>query len=95
MLKPKRDYILVKPLKRQDSEIIHVVTNKPMFRAEVLAVGPGRFEKEDWDLKLRPLDVKVGDIVNVGDTPLKFPTYEEDGVKLWIIQEGDIAFIEV
>lgn len=98
MLKPLRDHILVKPLDRQDSKIIHVVTNKRMFRAEVIAVGPGRYDKGNGNLKQtlkpRPLDVKVGDIVNFGETHVKFDTYEEDGKKYWIIQEGDVGFIE-
>ncbi len=92
--RPKRDFVLMKPLERQDSQIIHVVTKQRMVRGEVKAVGPGRFEHEERDLHPRPLDVKVGDIINVGETPLKFPIYEENGVKYWIIQEQDIGFIE-
>lgn len=92
--KPKRDYILVKPFPRQDSAIIHVITKKRMHRGEVVAVGEGRLERPDHDMKLRPLDVKVGDIINYGETPLKFPEYIEDGVKYLILQESDIGFIE-
>ena len=94
MLKPLRDYILVKPHKRQDSNIIIVINKKRAYRGEVVAIGKGRFEREDWDMKPRPLDVQVGDIVNIGETPVKFPTFYENGIDYWIIQEADIAFIE-
>lgn len=94
MFKPKRDYVLIKPFKRNDSNIIIVINKKRMHRGEVVAVGPGRFKNEEKDLKPKPLDVKVGDIVNVGETPLKFPTYKEKNETYWIIQEQDIAFIE-
>lgn len=94
MLKPLRDHIVMKPFKRQDSPIIHVITNKRMVRGEVIAVGPGRYERNEKDMNKRKLDVKVGDIINVGETPLKFPTYEHNDERYWIIQESDIAFIE-
>lgn len=94
MLRPTRDYLLVKPFPRQDSQIIHVVTNKKMVRAKVIAVGKGRYEKEDKSMFSRPLDVKPNDIINFGETPLTFPKYHENGEEYWILQESDIAFIE-
>ncbi len=106
--RPLRDQILVKPFARQDSLIIHVVTNKRMHRGEVMAVGPGRdmghkivrgpdgkTTEYNFNKPIRPLDVKVGDIVNYGDTPLQFQEHIEDGVKYLILQEGDVAFVEV
>lgn len=98
MLKPLRDYVLIKPLERHDSKIIHVITKKKMHRGEVMAVGTGRYNYSSYGPKAefteRPLDVKVGDIVNFGETSVKFETYQEDGIKYWLIQEGDIGFIE-
>lgn len=94
MLRLLRDHVLIKPFKRNDSEIIIVINSKRMVRGEVISVGSGRYERPDRDMQKRPLDVKVGDIVNIGETPLKFPVYEENNEKYWVIQESDIAFIE-
>lgn len=94
MLKPLRDHILFRPFKRKDSEILIVINNKRMHKGEVVAIGKGRYERPERDALPRPLDVKVGDVVNVGETPLRFPVYEENGIVYWIIQESDIAFIE-
>ncbi len=94
MLRPLRDYIVVKPFERHDSNIIHVITNRRMVRGEVIAVGNGRYERPEKDMNKRVLDVKVGDVINFGETPLKFPVYEDNNEKYWILQESDIAFIE-
>lgn len=93
-LKPLRDYILIKPFKRRDSDIIFVINNKRMYRGEVIAIGKGRYERPEKDMNARALDVKIGDIVNVGETPLKFPIWHENNETFWIIQESDIGFIE-
>jgi len=78
-----------------------------MHRGEVVAIGKGRdlgrkvihqngkMIEYHFNKPIRPLDVKVGDIINYGDTPLKFPEYIEDGVKYLILQEADVAFVEV
>lgn len=100
-LKPLSDYILFKPFPRQDSDILFVVNRtQRMYKGEVFRVGPGRFDETRADGTLRKLPyrkvlgVEPGDIVNVGETPVKFPTWNEDGNTYWIIQEADIAFIE-
>ena len=92
--KPREDRILVKPLQREDSKIIHVVTTKRMYRGEVIATGPGRYSNRDRDSAFIPTTVKPGDIVNYGDTPVQFQEWEENGEKYLIMQEADVAFIE-
>jgi co-chaperonin GroES (HSP10) len=73
-IRPMRDHIVVEPLPANDVLIIDVW--KPI-RGKVLAVGPGCYPKryngpkgkrtKSWDSKsLRPCDVKVGDIVELG-----------------------------
>jgi co-chaperonin GroES (HSP10) len=93
-LKPKWDYILVKPFPRKDSDKIIVISSKRMHRGQVVRIGPGRLESPERHKTLRPLDVQVGDIVNFGETPLKFPVWKENNETYWILQESDIAFIE-
>lgn len=105
--RPLGDRILVKPFQRQDSQIIHVVTSKRMHRGEVVALGKGRdmgkrvtrqpngkLIEYHFDKPIRPLDLKIGDIVNYGETPLQFQEYVEDGIKYLVLQEGDVAFVE-
>lgn len=53
------------PEERMDGDLIEVVENykdNPIIQAEVIAVGPGRPDK---DGKLKPMGVKVGDKVMV------------------------------
>lgn len=92
--RPREDRLLIKPIEREDSKIIHVVTNKRMYRGEVIAIGPGRYVNRDRSSAFVPMTVKVGDIVSYGETPVIFPEYEENGIKYLILQEADVAFIE-
>lgn len=92
--RPREDRILIKPLERQDSQILHVVTSKRMYRGIVVATGPGRYVNRERTSAFIPLTVKVGDIVSYGETPVIFPEYEEDDTKYLILQEADVAFIE-
>lgn len=105
--KPLRDQILVKPFPRKDSEIIVVITGKRAHRGQVMAVGKGRdmghkvvqlpngkTKEYHFDGPIRPIDLKIGDIVNYGETPLQFQEHIEDGEKYLILQEADVAFVE-
>ncbi len=94
MFKPLRDHILVKPIEREDSKILVVITNKRMYKGEVIATGPGRPVNRDRESAFIPMTVKPGDIVSYGETPVIFPEYEENGEKYLIMQEQDVAFIE-
>lgn len=91
---PRQDYILVKPLDREHSKIIAVVSHEKHCRGEVISVGPG---KRDPKGRIKPLDAKPGDIVAFGNGEFDFyPKWQEtpEGPVHRIIQEGDIAFIE-
>jgi chaperonin GroES len=91
MLRPTQDYILVRPLERQQSKTIAVVSYEKHCRGEVLAVGPGKHDKKG---RLHPLDAKPGDIIAFGDGNFDFYPKHYDGLEcLRIIQEADIVGI--
>ena len=87
MLKMLRDRVMVKPIERQLSKTLIVANTERHNQGIVMAVGPGKEIKG----KIRPLDVKVGDMVRWGE--FAFPEYAEGGVKYQILQEADIAAI--
>lgn len=92
MLRPTQDYIVVKPIERIKSAIIEVVMTEKPNTGEVVAVGPGIFDKRG---RRQPLDVKPGDKVRYGTAQdyLTYPEYHEDGVRYLILQEADVCFI--
>jgi chaperonin GroES len=90
MFKPRQDYILVKPLERKASNIIHAVLHELPNLGVVVAVGPGKLNKKG---KLQPLDVQVGDTIRFGEFKNMFPEYFENNERFLIIQEADIAGI--
>ncbi len=98
MLRPLDDYIVVKPLEREHSKVIAVISNEKNCRGEVLAVGPGKPNKKGH---VMPLDVRVGEIVAFGNGDFDFyPKHYEmapDGVShcYRVIQEADIAYVEM
>lgn len=92
MLKPRQDFILVKPHVRKQSDIIEIVSHHEKHcRGTIVAVGPG---KEDKRGRVIPLDAKVGDVVIFGDGNFDFyPTYQDGNESYRLIQEGDICGI--
>lgn len=82
MIKPMRNYIVVRPVIRQISDVL-VVQNKEKFNRGVIeAIGP------------KVTDAKVGDFVVYGNgTYLDFPKVQHGGETFQMIQEADIAFI--
>jgi len=108
-LRPLRDRIVVKPVEWKPSAILEVVHDVRPVRGQVLAVGPGRFQKRyrkneqgqinwvgDTD-RWEAMEVKVGDIVELGGLELKgymFPTLlsAEHG-EVMIIQQADVCGI--
>lgn len=91
MLKPRQDFILVKPLERKQSETLLVVSHEKHCRGEVLAVGPGKRDKKG---RIHPLDTKPGDIVAFGDGNFDFYPKHYEGTECYrLIQEADVAFI--
>ena len=99
MFRPTQDYILVRPLKRVQSEIIDVISDEKYTRGLVVAVGPGKERRDkqgNWLGRRKQMDVKPGDWITYGD-PLRgydlWPRYEEAGIEYRILQQGDICFI--
>lgn len=91
--RPTQDYLLIRPLARQHSDAIAVITNEKNCRGIVLAAGPGKRDKRG---NLKPLDTKPGYIVRFGDGNFDFyPKFYEGNECLRIIQEADVAYIEV
>lgn len=107
MFKPLSDYILVKPLKRQQSKTLEVVSREKYSRGLVVAVGPGernhrriiegqtdlgtRVRKEEKP-GVRPMQVKVGDWITYVDLDY-YGKYHENGTDYVIAQEKDVTFI--
>lgn len=85
-----RDRILVKPIQRKPSEIIATVLREKYSLGEVVAIGPGKYNKQG---KHMPLDVKPGDIIRYGE--FAFPEWEDraNGQRYQILQEADVAAI--
>lgn len=92
MLRPRQDYMLIRPLQREHSETLAIVTNEKHCRGEVLAVGPGKRDKKG---RIVPLDTKPGNIIHFGNGNFDFyPKYYEGNECLRLIQEADVAYIE-
>jgi len=94
MFRPRADYILVKTFERKGSSIIATVLHEHPNIGEVVAIGPGKRNPKTGNLK--PLDVKVGQIVRFMEWKNMFPEWREtpEGPLHIIIQEADIAGIE-
>ena len=92
-IKPLEDRIVVKPLDAEEMTASGLVIpdtakEKPQ-EAEVMAVGPGRFN-EDGDERI-PLDISVGDTVifsKYGGTEVKY-----DGEDYLILSARDVLAI--
>ena len=93
MFRPTQDYILVRPLPRELSETLTIVTNEKHARGKVLAIGPGKLNKHGRRIQL---DTQIGDIVHFGNGENFdwFPKIYEGNECLRLIQEADVAYIE-
>ncbi|WP_394825122.1 co-chaperone GroES [Pendulispora albinea] len=88
-IRPLQDRILIKRVKEEEKTkggiIIPDTAKEKPIEGEVIAVGNGKVQE---DGKVRPLDVKVGDIVLFGKysgTEVKI-----DGEERVIIREDDV-----
>ena len=88
---PLADRVVVKPLEETEQMrgglyIPDTAKEKPQ-QGEVIAVGPGRFEKD----KRVPMDLKVGDRILYG----KYSGTEVtiDGEQLLILRESDVLAV--
>lgn len=107
MFIPLSDFILIRPLKRQQSRTLEVVSREKYSRGLVVACGPGernhrriiegktelgdRVRKEEKK-GVRPMQVKVGDWVTYVDLDY-YSKYSENGVDYVVAQEKDVCFI--
>ena len=82
MIKPLRDLITVRPIKRSLSDIIHVENREKFNDALVLAVGPEVYE------------IKPGDRIRYGNgSYLDWDIIDLGGEQLQVISEADVAII--
>ncbi len=91
--KPMFDRILVKRLEQEDKTagglFIPDTAKEKAVRAKVVAVGNGKLLKNG---KLRPNELKVGDVVVLG--PYHFSDIKVDGEDVVIMKEGDVLAVE-
>lgn len=106
--RPVGDRILLRPLKWAPSKILEVVRHGRPLRGEVMAIGPGhnplkygtrgdKTKKMDYSKHFRPVDVKVGDIVELGGLNVfdgkgyQFPEVLVGNETMIICSERDVA----
>jgi len=108
-VRPLRDQIIIEPIPWPFSDIIEVIYTGRALRGKVRAVGPGVYEKkyngpkgkrsQSWESKhLRPCDVKVGDIVQLGGLGIGgylFQTFRWGNKEMVIARENDVTGIEI
>lgn len=91
MIRPLRDQLVIDPIKRVQSEVIEVVSNEKACIGRVIAAGPGQIDKKG---RIKPLDVKVGDVIRYGgEEYLSYPEYfDPETLKtVQIITERDVT----
>ena len=93
LLKPMHDKIVVKPIERVKSKLIHVIMDEKDNQGTVVAVGPG---KKLLNGKREPMPISVGSFVRFGtmgnDEYLKFQEYFEDNERYLIMSWQDVCF---
>ena len=92
-VKPLQDRLVIKPVEEEiktSGGIImpDTVSKEKPVRGEVIAVGPGKLDK---DGKRMPLDVKVGDEVMYGK--YAGTEYKQDDQEFLIVEYNDILAI--
>lgn len=107
-IKPLGDRIFVRPLPGLTSKIIDVVHSGKTLRGSVVAVGPGyrlkklyrnsrgEVYKSGETGRVRPTEVKVGDVVELGGKEIggyTFPKINIGNVEHVICQEQDVTMI--
>lgn len=89
--KPLREYVLVKPLPREDKKVGSILLpgtadQDKFFPGEVMAVGTGYISADRK--KITPLEVKVGDMVLFSNWVDRDVTIK--GVSMLVMEEADI-----
>lgn len=92
-LRPLRDRIVVRPIERVKSDVLHVIMDELPNTGEVLAVGPGEFDKKG---RLIPNPMEIGQRIRFGTAEeyLAYPRIEIDGEELIVMSWKDVCFIE-
>ena len=93
LLKPLHDKIVVKPIERVKSNLIHVIMDEKDNIGTVVAVGPG---KKLTNGRREEMPIEVGAFVRFGtmgnDEYLKYQEYFEDNERFLIMSWADICF---
>lgn len=93
-LRPLRDKIIVRPIERVKSEVLHVIMAELPNTGEVVAVGPG---ERNADNRLIPNPIEVGQRIRFGtmEEYLSFPRVTSEGEEFIVMSWKDVCFIEV
>ena len=93
LLKPLHDKIVVKPIERVKSNLIHVIMDEKDNIGTVVAVGPG---KKLTNGRREEMPIEVGAFVRFGtmgnDEYLKYQEYFEENERFLIMSWADICF---
>lgn len=107
-IRPLGDRMFVRPLPGVTSSILHVVHEGKALRGTVVAIGPGyrlkrlyrnscgEVVKSGETGRIRPTEVKVGDVVELGGKEIggyNFPRVNIGNVEHIICQEQDVAAV--
>jgi chaperonin GroES len=88
-VQPLDDRMIVRHVAEKHKSALLILTDAPpSIMAEVLAVGPGKRNKRGV---VKPLQVKVGDIVIIPGVANIFPDFTSG--EEFMITEGDVAGI--
>lgn len=94
-LKPLGNKIIVKPLARIQSSIIHVIMNEKDNMGTVIAVGPG---KKLTAVTRDIMPVEVGAFIRYGtmgdDEYLSYTEYFEDNERYLVMDWQDVCYIK-
>lgn len=107
-IRPLRDQIVIEPLPLDLGTSLTVVYRGKPCRGIIRAVGPGCYPKKYdgprgkrskvWDSKhLRPCDVKVGDVVDIGGLDIGgylFPLIRWGDMDVVICREEDVCLVD-
>ena len=93
LLKPLHDKIVVKPIERVKSSLIHVIMDEKDNMGTVVAVGLGRKLPNG---RREEMPIEVGAFVRFGhmgrDEYLKYTEYFEENERFLIMSWADICF---
>lgn len=89
MIRPCRDHIVIKPIPREQSKVLIVISDEKYNLGLVVAVGPGLPGKRG---NPQPMAVKPGDTVRYGNGDyLDWPIVRDGGEDYQMIREPDVV----